>query len=84
MSEELKFVECPECGEEPDSLRSLLASQAEKMRAMAVVVEAAKEVLAVRGNSWEESNLPAYMERPFATLVELLRALDATKEADRE
>ena len=39
------------------------------------VAEAAKDVLAVRGTSWESSNLPAYMERPFNTLAELLKAL---------
>ena len=38
------------------------------------IVEAARDVLAVRGTSWEQSNLPAYMERPFSTLAELLRA----------
>lgn len=43
------------------------------------IVEAARDVLAVRGKSWEQSNLPAYMERPFAMLAELLKDYDKLK-----
>lgn len=41
------------------------------------VIEAAKDVLAVRGKDFERSPLPAYMERPFSVLAELLRDYDA-------
>lgn len=41
------------------------------------VIEAARDVLEVRGKDMERSPLPAYMERPFAVLGGLIRAWDA-------
>ena len=45
----------------------------------AKVVEAAKDVLAVRGTDMERSPLPAYMDRPFGVLAELIKAYEAER-----
>lgn len=49
----------------------------ERLALAVLIVEAARDVLAVRGKDFERSPLPAYMERPFSVLSELLRGYDA-------
>jgi hypothetical protein len=46
-------------------------------KALEKLAGGAKEVMAVRGTDWERSNLPAYMERPFAVLADLVKMADA-------
>lgn len=57
-----------------DQYKDMTLKLEDRVKAMERVVEAAKDVLAVRGKDFERNPLPAYMERPFSVLAGELKS----------
>lgn len=63
--------------------REMIGARDLRLITVGQLVEAARDVLAVRGKDMERNPLPAYMERPFSVLADLLKKYDKETAAAR-